>query len=172
MRWRSETSLSQLLHPSRNSECIHTAAGKQHLIPGCLTSTKWGRGLGGIKWAEEGAGRETPWPGVQDRLEARTQARAGLGALTLEPPLPPPPSRPGLWPHRGAGKGEIVPIKVQQVEVQGWDTWVPRQCLRHDQGWRGPLGLREPGAAGECSQPRGRGARVPGRGGLGARSWV
>lgn len=70
--------------------------------------------------------------------------------------------RPDLWPggHCHPGKGKCWHLKSSWWKVRDWNTWVPQGVCRHDRVRRGPQGLGEPAAAGECSQPAAWGLRA------------
>ncbi|XP_006868359.1 PREDICTED: receptor-type tyrosine-protein phosphatase H [Chrysochloris asiatica] len=58
------------------------------------------------------------------------------------------PSCPGLWPHQWAGKGEILELKVHEVERVGlWLLGPWCSVWRHAWGQRWPQGLGVPGVA-------------------------
>lgn len=62
---------------------VHSHTNGEHSALSQLLS--WDTG------GEAGAGWKTPWPGGAGRPRDPTKGGAGLGALTLEHPLPPPP---------------------------------------------------------------------------------
>uniref|UniRef100_A0A8D1QHP4 Receptor-type tyrosine-protein phosphatase H n=1 Tax=Sus scrofa TaxID=9823 RepID=A0A8D1QHP4_PIG len=85
--------------------------------------------------------------GVQGRGQ-RPKGRAGLGALRLQASTS-SSSHPALACGLtiGLGKGKFLRLKSSRWKVQAGTPGSLGSVCRHDQGWRGPQGLGEPGAA-------------------------